>query len=311
MGGLVARYFVECLEGWRDTRLLFTLGTPHRGSLKAAGFLTNGMKKGIGPWGIDLSPLLRSCPSVYQLLPTYPCVIDGSRTLRMHEAAAAGLLPRIDEDRAQAAYAFHQQLLAAQQKNDKDEQYRQSGYKLVPIVGIDQPTAQSFIVGNGEHTLANNLHGEDLSGDGTVPRASAVPINMETNSIECYSAEMHGALQNNDAVFANMFGIITKGEINWRRYLRADDRTPVTLEVDDIVLPGAPLTVRARGAEGQVRLQVDFKSLRGASFTEDLRRDGNTDWQRGEFALDAGVWRITVNGENAAPVSDLVVIATK
>src|SRR5262249_25461848 len=28
MGGLVARYFLECLDGWRDTRLLLTFGTP-------------------------------------------------------------------------------------------------------------------------------------------------------------------------------------------------------------------------------------------------------------------------------------------
>src|SRR5688500_17896117 len=35
MGGLVARYFVECLGGWQVTRTLLTLGTPHRGSLNA------------------------------------------------------------------------------------------------------------------------------------------------------------------------------------------------------------------------------------------------------------------------------------
>ena len=31
MGGLVARYFLECLDGWRDTRQLITFGTPYRG----------------------------------------------------------------------------------------------------------------------------------------------------------------------------------------------------------------------------------------------------------------------------------------
>ncbi|MEO7244871.1 MAG: hypothetical protein ABIX12_06970, partial [Rubrivivax sp.] len=60
MGGLIARHFVECLGGWQVTRTLLTLGTPHRGSLNAVGFLANGMKKGIGPLGLDLSPLLRS-----------------------------------------------------------------------------------------------------------------------------------------------------------------------------------------------------------------------------------------------------------
>ena len=32
MGGLIARYFLECLDGWRDTRTLVTFGTPYRGS---------------------------------------------------------------------------------------------------------------------------------------------------------------------------------------------------------------------------------------------------------------------------------------
>jgi len=31
MGGLVARYFLEVLEGWRDTKALITFGTPYRG----------------------------------------------------------------------------------------------------------------------------------------------------------------------------------------------------------------------------------------------------------------------------------------
>ena len=69
MGGLVSRYFLECLDGWRNTRVLVTFGTPFRGSLNAVSTLANGMKKKIGPVGIDLSPLARSFTSIYQLLP--------------------------------------------------------------------------------------------------------------------------------------------------------------------------------------------------------------------------------------------------
>ena len=39
MGGLVARHFIECREGWRDTRTLVTIGTPYAGSLYALGTL--------------------------------------------------------------------------------------------------------------------------------------------------------------------------------------------------------------------------------------------------------------------------------
>ena len=38
MGGLVARHFIECREGWRDTRTLVTIATPYGGvALRASG----------------------------------------------------------------------------------------------------------------------------------------------------------------------------------------------------------------------------------------------------------------------------------
>jgi triacylglycerol esterase/lipase EstA (alpha/beta hydrolase family) len=33
MGGLVARYFLEVMGGWKDTRALISFGTPYRGAL--------------------------------------------------------------------------------------------------------------------------------------------------------------------------------------------------------------------------------------------------------------------------------------
>src|SRR5436309_12067703 len=45
MGGLVSRHYLECLDGWRNTRALVTFGTPYRGSLKAVGTLANGLSK--------------------------------------------------------------------------------------------------------------------------------------------------------------------------------------------------------------------------------------------------------------------------
>ena len=114
--------------GWQDTRALITFGTPYRGSLNAVGFLANGMKKGIGPFGLDLSPLLRSFTSVYQLLPIYPCVsVGGAALQRVADAAAAGTLPHVDAQRAQAARAFHQEIQDAQAANAKQEPYAKAG----------------------------------------------------------------------------------------------------------------------------------------------------------------------------------------
>ncbi len=91
MGGLISRYFLECLDGWRDTRTLVTFGTPYRGSLNALDTLVNGKKIKF----FDLTELARSFTAIHQLLPTYPCYDDGGGRARVrrrggHPAARPG-----------------------------------------------------------------------------------------------------------------------------------------------------------------------------------------------------------------------------
>lgn len=311
MGGLVSRYFVECLGGWKVTRTVLTLGTPHRGSLNAVGFLENGMKKGIGPLGLDLSPLLRSLTSVYQLLPIYPCVDSGSGVLqRVADAAGAGVLPHVDAQRATAARAFHQEIQDAQAANMKLAAYAGQGPTVVPVVGIEQPTAQSARMDAGRLTLLNEYEGEDLGGDGTVPRVSGTPIELGEAKREVYAAETHGALQNAEGTLANLKGVLTRDRIDFRKFQRAEDATMLTLELDDVVLPGEALRVRARPSEGNPKIRVSLAPLSGGdTLDEALTRDAQPRWQAGEFALAPGVWRVTVHAEGATPVSDLVVVA--
>jgi pimeloyl-ACP methyl ester carboxylesterase len=312
MGGLIARWFLECLGGWQHTRALMTLGTPHRGSLNAVGFIENGMKKGIGPFGLDLSPLLRSFTSVYQLLPIYPCIeADGGALQRVAEAAAAGRFAHMDAVRAQAAREFHQQIVDAQARNATDAAYRERGYTLVPVVGIEQPTAQTARLEGGQATLLNAYGGEDLGGDGTVPRVSATPIELGDAKREVYAAETHGALQNADGTLANLKGVLTRDKIDFRKFQRAEDAASLRLELDDVVLPGQPLTVRVHPSEGNPRIGVTLTPLAGGdAFEERLGRDAAPGWQSGEFALAPGVWRVTAHAEGATSVSDLVVVAS-
>ena len=311
MGGLIARHFVECLGGWQVTRTLMTLGTPHRGSLNAVGFLENGMKKGIGPLGLDLSPLLRSLTSVYQLLPIYPCIAgDGPALQRVAEAAQSGLLPHVDAARAAAARAFHQEIQDAQARNARDSAYQERGPTLVPVVGIEQPTVQSVQVAGGKLALLMSHDGADHGGDGTVPRVSGTPVEMGDAKREVYAAETHGALQNADGTLANLRGILTRDKIDFRKFQRAEDATMLTLEVDDVVVGGAPLALRVRPSEGSPRIGVTLTPLAGgATIEETLRRDAEPGWQQGAFQLAPGIWRVTAHAEGAAPVSDLIVVA--
>ncbi len=74
MGGLVSRYYLEVLEGWRDCKALISFGTPYRGALGTVDSLANGYKQLF----LDLTAALRSMASLYQLLPIYKSIeIDG------------------------------------------------------------------------------------------------------------------------------------------------------------------------------------------------------------------------------------------
>ncbi len=85
MGGLVIRYFLECMEGWKETRALVTFGTPYRGSLNALDGLANGLKKG----PLDLSRLARQLTALYHLLPVYECYDAGNgKLVRVGETQA-------------------------------------------------------------------------------------------------------------------------------------------------------------------------------------------------------------------------------
>jgi pimeloyl-ACP methyl ester carboxylesterase len=314
MGGLIARHFLECLGGWSHTRTLITLGTPHRGSLNAVGFLVHGMKKGIGPLGLDLSALLRSYPSVHQLLPIYPCIDTGAGELaRVAAAAQAGVLPHVKADAAADARAFHQEIEDAQARNAKDAAYAERGYRLVPVVGIEQPTMQSArVAAGGTVELLRSHGGQDLGGDGTVPRVSATPLELSDAEREVYAADTHGSLQNADGVLAQLKGVSTKPGIDLSSF-RAELPTALSLDLEsDAVGAGEPLVLRARASEGNPAIHAHLthvasgRSLPVEALARDRERAG---WKVAEFdALEPGTWRVRIEAEGATPVTDLALV---
>src|SRR5262245_43468345 len=143
MGGLVARYYLEVLGGWRDTRKLITFGTPYRGSLNAVDFVANGIRKAFGL--VDLTDLMCSFTSVHQLLPIYPCLDTGAEKLtRLEDIPIA--LPRLTSEQVAAARGFHREIEEAVARHHDDAAYRSRGYRVKPVIGIEQPTYQSAIV---------------------------------------------------------------------------------------------------------------------------------------------------------------------
>jgi pimeloyl-ACP methyl ester carboxylesterase len=229
MGGLVARHYLEVLDGWRDTRMLVTFGTPYRGSLNALDFLCNGFKKKIGPIGVDLTRLLRSLTSVYQLLPRYPVVDTGTGDLT--RVAETRDLPGVDPARAAAALQFHHDIDAAVDARPA------SSYAIHPIVGILQPTYQSARLHDGSVRMVRSHSGVDGSGDGTVPRVSATPLELSDEGREIYAPDQHGSLQNGVGALTQLTGLLSARPTSTFRA----GLSGFGLEIDDLFAADEPV----------------------------------------------------------------------
>jgi hypothetical protein len=232
MGGLVARWYIECEGGWAITSKLITLGTPFRGALNALDQLVNGVRKGIGPLKLELTPFARSLPSVHQLLPEYACIEGPGGLLRTTETS----LPDLEGAMVADAMAFHTHLDDAAAARGVD------AFDLHPLVGIRQPTRTTARLIGGVVETVLTIDGNDEAGDATVPRLSAAPKSVEPDSsILRFIADQHGSLQSNRAVLDELDGVLTANPVVHR------DLPPVQvgIDVEELLLAGEPIVVHA------------------------------------------------------------------
>ncbi|MGB7761819.1 MAG: hypothetical protein WBL61_18445 [Bryobacteraceae bacterium] len=299
MGGLVARYFLEVLGGWRDTAALITFGTPYRGSLNAVNFIANGMKKKLGPVPIlDLSNLLRSFTSVYQLLPIYPCHDEGNGMVRVKDARK---IPFLDPARAQAALRFHDEIRTAVEDNLKDDAYLKQRYFIHPVVGTRQPTLQSSQF-TGKFEMLQSYHGSDMDGDGTVPRVSATPIEIEKEKREVFVAEVHGSIQNSPAVWAHVESVLRNARLDLGIFKEVSDlpvkEVQLGLSIEDLYESGESIRVRARPDQAGVILQAELADVDGLRTLNQVMKPDADGWHETEFPPQPeGVYRIRVFGD--------------
>lgn len=310
MGGLVSRYFLEVLEGWRDTRMLITFATPFRGSVNALNFISNGLIKRVGPLKLlDLSHMLRSFPSAYQLLPIYACYDPNGDGNYLHLDKATGI-PNLDARRVAGAFAFHDEINKAVEAHMDDEEYRDKGYRTFPIVGTSQPTFQSA-VWNGEAVeVLQEFYGKDDGGDGTVPRGSATPLEMKDQQMAVFAAEQHASLQNVQSVLAHVGGLISDIDFKSDRYKAL--AAAIGLQVDDTFETGEPVKVRARAENTSGALFSKITDVQtGADLANGKLTKGVSQWQTAEFPpLPEGTYRVTVRDEDgkSEPVSDVFLV---
>jgi hypothetical protein len=308
MGGLVARYYLECLEGWRYTRKLITFGTPYRGSLNALDFLSNGYGKTFAGFNVaDLSALMRSFTSVYQLLPRYPCVDMGDGAMRRPGEVRG--LPNIDPAKAAASLAFHHELDRAIRANAESKEYK--AYQVHPIIGTDQPTKQSARIRAGRLVPFNELNGADESGDGTVPRPSAIPLGPKPDDdlafgrAALFVSGVHGSLQNLPQVVAQVSYVLL--EPKFEAYRPASEA--FSLGVDDAYLVGEPVRIRCdAGTMTPGALLIVEEAATGKQiFKRNLVPQSNE--PTSVELLPVGTYRAALEAEGRRLISDVFLVS--
>lgn len=314
MGGLVAHYYLEALEGdnWRHCKALFTFGTPFRGSLQSLAYLANGYKKMF----IDLTDVMRSFTSTYQLLPIYEALrVDG----RYQRVAETVDVPGIDPQRARDGLAFHREIEAAVTRHSQEADYRAHGYALIPFVGTRQPTPQSAQLEDGRLTASSTppdvVPASLGDGDGTVPRVSAIPQQLSTEYRETYSPEQHAALQTNRNLLYDLRDRLRRMQAPDLSAVRGP--APVTpggaigLSLDDAYRVGEPVELRAQlldGADAGAALAARLQAIADTAPVPDAPEQhlfAGTGAERSLTlqGLTPGVYRIEVRSAATGPAA--------
>jgi Lecithin:cholesterol acyltransferase len=314
MGGLVARYFLEALGGWENTRAFITFGAPYRGSVKALDYVSNGYFAEDSSL-VSISELVRSFTSVYQLMPIYDCCSPS-------QGAKPGILtelpsvPNVEIKKAIAALTFHEELRDRAAENKENSSYRAHRYEFCSIIGIGQATpSQAVISPTG---LKTSLVEGAGAGDGTVSRVSAEPPVGETLSSGHYVNEFHGSLQNNDAAWWELTGFLESLYLTPSRKFVTEPEDILKERIEALPLnPEIEILLRdACSAKDEFQCNVkrvgqDLKptadvrvqsAVSGITLTQQVTLNSANQWQTVNFGkLDPGMYRCSASAREQIP----------
>lgn len=246
MGGVIARYYLEVLGGRETCKALMTFGTPFRGSVKALNYLANGC----GNLFFDLTELIRSFTSVYQLLPIYDVVNVNGDWKKVAELP----LPDLGR-RAQEALAFHKEIMGCVDGRLKAGNH--APYALFPVVGTYQPTLQSAELADGRLMPSEALPAKYDRllghGDGTVPYLSAIPHELSSAYRNNFYAECHASIHCNEDVLYFIYNQLRDMQVQSladirgpQVSLRARRRPAISIDLQDVYQAGGPVVITAR-----------------------------------------------------------------
>jgi pimeloyl-ACP methyl ester carboxylesterase len=306
MGGLVARYWLGPLGGWRDCRALITLATPHRGVPKALDWLVNGVH--IGRLQLTrMTEVSRSWPGVYDLLPRYPAILPvdpagqlGSAPqaigpLDIGSLAADGFL-----ERAAAASNMHAEIETAwRELGDRGD-----APALTAVFARGHATPNRTVLTNGKLRISKAdpewLPNAGWRGDGTVPAISAVPPELPPDSAALRQVpERHLPMAGTPTVIDLLRACDSAAP---QPPLHAQRERPwLGLAVDNVVPAGDPVPVVAEvlGESSRQATEV-LVEVAGPGRTETFRCERTAGQWRAELpGQRAGTYAITVSASRA------------
>lgn len=281
MGGLVVRHAAEVLGLRAEIRSVFSIGTPYRGSVKALATVANGLLTQ------GLTRTVASFDSVYQLMPTYDC-LDVGGTMKDMASLRAQLAEMVDMRRyLEVGKGFHDEC-------DSAAQAHAGPTNAQPLLTVTQAnthrTLASARLAGGRLQLLETVRGENFAGDGTVPgyRLSH-PIVSSFQRLAHYGNQLHGALQNSEAVIEQVVGTLQGEPFGTRA------NEVVSLKCSEWVRPGGNAVIEIALARAP-RLPQPVRVLdasTGQAVSESVV-DGTTLQFRHEVVmLAAGVYRVT------------------
>jgi len=179
LGTLVSRYYVERLGGKERVTRMLLMGGPHSGTPVAATNLVLGPN--LLPFGIlgeRLRKVLGTFPSLYQILPTYPCAMD-------QDALPINMLEEEDW------LSDSQRPLLRQARQFRQELGTSFSVPTVSIFGYGIPTVAGLRVQRNLEGMWLNWAAENKpAGDNTIPERSAILPQTEIHPV----AQHHGSL---------------------------------------------------------------------------------------------------------------------
>jgi pimeloyl-ACP methyl ester carboxylesterase len=303
MGGLVARYYAECLDERKLTRRVVTIGTPYQGAVKALSVLGNGYAE-LGPKKFRVGELARSLPSVAELLPIYDCLeLAESAPGRLTNLRAAKV-PGLPDAAVQRCLRFHEQIAAAVAANGEDRP------EYHALLSHRQRTDGWAAIDDAGKVVAHQPADLADQGDGTVPRCSASPPEWADDAGATFLAGKHSALQQQREALIQLQGILTARP---RRPMAVADE--IAVDANPVTEPGAGWTVTAQSVEGADSLVLSVTVTDpedGRTLVSTPLRPCGGGWYSATTALaECGIFRWTVHTEPTAatpidPITDIV-----